>query len=75
MIPVYQLLMRPVLECAAKSEVRISDVVDDLADRLKLTDEERNELLPSGKQTRFSNRVHWAKSYLNPHSPTGCHYF
>jgi len=64
MIADYQSLMRPVLECAAKSEVRISDVVDELADKLKLTDEERNELLPSGKQTRFSNRVHWAKSYL-----------
>jgi restriction system protein len=29
-----------------------------------LSEEEREELLPSGKQTRFSNRVHWAKSYL-----------
>ena len=56
--------MRPVLECAAHGEVRIGDVVDQLADCIELTDEERNELLPSGKQTRFSNRVHWAKSYL-----------
>ena len=29
-----------------------------------LTNEERNELLPSGKQTKFANRVHWARSYL-----------
>jgi restriction system protein len=64
MIPDYQALMRPVLECAASGEVRISDVVDRLADNCQLTDEERNELLPSGKQTRFSNRVHWAKSFL-----------
>lgn len=64
MIPDYQALMRPVLECAASGEVRISDVVDRLADNFQLTDEERNELLPSGKQTRFSNRVHWAKSFL-----------
>lgn len=64
MIPDYQALMRPVLECAASGEVRISDVVDRLADKFQLTDEERNELLPSGKQTRFSNRVHWAKSFL-----------
>lgn len=65
MIPDYQTLMRPVLECAASGEVRISDVVDRLADNFQLTDEERNELLPSGKQTRFSNRVHWAKSFLD----------
>lgn len=64
MIPDYQALMRPVLECAASGEVRISDVVDRLAGNFQLTDEERNELLPSGKQTRFSNRVHWAKSFL-----------
>lgn len=64
MVPDYQTLMRPVLESCAHGEVRIGDVVDRLAERFELTDEERNQLLPSGKQTRFSNRVHWAKSYL-----------
>lgn len=64
MIPDYQALMRPVLECAAEREVRISDVVDLLADKLGLSSDERTEMLPSGKQTRFANRVHWAKSYL-----------
>lgn len=64
MIPDYQVLMRPVLECAKDSEVKIGDIVDGLADRFQLSEEEREELLPSGKQTRFANRVHWAKSYL-----------
>lgn len=64
MIPDYQTLMRPVLEMASKGEVRIGDIVDVLADRFGLTEEERTELLPSGKQSRFANRVHWAKSYL-----------
>lgn len=64
MIPDYQTLMRPVLEGAMDGEVRISDIVEQLASKFELTDEERNELLPSGKQTRFSNRVNWAKSYL-----------
>lgn len=64
MIPDYQTLMRPVLESAASGEVKISDVVDRLADVFKLTADERAELLPSGKQARFSNRVNWAKSYL-----------
>jgi restriction system protein len=31
---------------------------------LGLTPEERGELLPSGKQTLFYNRVNWAKTYL-----------
>ena len=64
MIPDYQTLMRPVLQASATGEVRIGDVVDQLADKLALSDDDREELLPSGKQTKFANRVHWAKSYL-----------
>ena len=64
-IPDYQFLMLPVLKAAAHGEVRIGAVVDELATQLQLTVEERAELLPSGKQTVFSNRVHWAKSYLS----------
>ena len=65
LIPDYQSLMLPVLEASSKKEVRIGSVVEQLADQLNLTPEERGELLPSGKQTVFSNRVHWAKSYLS----------
>jgi restriction system protein len=43
---------------------RISDVVNQLARDFRLTKEERQQLLPSGKQTTFANRVHWAKTYL-----------
>jgi restriction system protein len=64
MIPDYQTLMRPVLECASDGEVRISDVIEQLANKFDLTADERATLLPSGKQTTFANRVHWAKSYL-----------
>jgi len=41
-----------------------SDVVATLAIDFHLTQEEQEQLLPSGKQTTFSNRIHWAKSYL-----------
>ena len=64
MIPDYQTLMRPVLACAAAGETRIGDAVEQLADKLGLTPDERLQLLPSGKQTMFANRVHWAKTYL-----------
>jgi restriction system protein len=56
--------MLPVLKRAAKAEVRIGEVIDDLASEFALTPEERAELLPSGRQTTFANRVHWAKTYL-----------
>jgi len=64
MIPDFQTLMRPVLECAAKGEVRIGDVVEQLSLSMRLAPEEKLALLPSGRQTTFANRVHWAKSYL-----------
>ena len=63
-IPDFQSLMLPVLRASASGEVKISDVVSQLSSELKLTDEEASELLPSGKQTTFANRVNWAKSYL-----------
>jgi restriction system protein len=64
-LPDYQSLMLPVLVCSSTGEIRIGNVVEKLADDLGLTSEERSELLPSGKQAIFSNRVHWAKSYLS----------
>jgi restriction system protein len=63
-IPDFQTLMLPVLRSSEMGEVKISDVVQSLADKFQLTEDERSELLPSGKQTTFANRVHWAKSYL-----------
>lgn len=64
-IPDYQFLMLPVLLASSAGEVRIGTIVEKLAAQLGLSPEDRNELLPSGKQTIFSNRVQWAKSYLN----------
>lgn len=63
-LPDYQTLMKPVLRSAIKGERRISSVVSELEQAFDLSDAERAELLPSGKQTRFANRVHWARSYL-----------
>jgi restriction system protein len=63
-IPDYQTLMLPVLRMSAKGEIRVSDVVEAISTEFALTDEERSALLPSGKQTIISNRVHWAKNYL-----------
>lgn len=63
-IPDFQTLMLPVLRISSKDEVKISAVVEQLASDFNLSSEERAQLLPSGKQTTFANRVHWAKSYL-----------
>lgn len=64
MIPDYQALMRPVLECAAAGETKIGDAVERIGEQLGLSMEDRAQMVPSGKQTLFANRVHWAKTYL-----------
>lgn len=64
MIPKYQELMRPVLSAASHGERKISDVVSEMENAFGLSPEEREELLPSGKQSVIANRVHWARSYL-----------
>lgn len=42
---------------------RPEEVEDVVADQLGLTEEEKNEQIPSG-QSRFSNKVNWARFYL-----------
>lgn len=64
-LPNYQILMLPLLRCAEfGNEVKTSDCVDLIAKQLNLTEEEISQPLPSGRQTIFNNRVHWARTYL-----------
>lgn len=64
MIPDYQTLMLPVLTLAREQEVSTQEVVTVLAEKYNLSEDEREQLLPSGKQRTFDNRVSWAKGYL-----------
>lgn len=63
-IPDFQTLMRPVLAAAEAKPVRMPDVAAALADAFHLSPEEREELLPSGRQRLFYNRLAWAKFHL-----------
>ena len=64
-IPDYQGLMRPILTLLADGhEHSVKQLLPPLADQFQLTDEERGQLLPSGRQETFRNRVHWASFYL-----------
>ena len=63
-IPDYQTLMLPVLTVAAEGETRVPVAADRVADQLGLSEEEREEMLPSGKQRVLRNRIHWAKFYM-----------
>jgi restriction system protein len=63
-IPDYQTLMLPVLTFAAERELPTKECVDLVTTKFGLSQDEREQLLPSGKQTTVANRVHWAASYL-----------
>jgi restriction system protein len=57
--------MLPIMEIAADKNIYLfRDVIDKLIEKYGLTDEEIKELLPSGKQPIFENRVGWAKTHL-----------
>lgn len=63
-IPDYQTLMLPVLRLAAEGETRVPLAAEKIADQFKLSEEEREEILPSGRQRILHNRIHWAKLYM-----------
>ena len=64
-IPDYQSLMLPTLKAlSGKLEKKISDVRKHVADAEGLSSEQLQELLPSGRQTVFANRVSWAMHYM-----------
>lgn len=64
-IPDYQALMLPVLRIAASGPTRVPEASDRIADKLGFSQEERAEMLPSGRQRILHNRIHWAKFYMS----------
>lgn len=64
-VPKYDELMKPLLAAVQDGEVyKMKDVTTALAQQLNLSVEDLAEMLPSGRQTVFKNRVGWAKTYL-----------
>ena len=65
MVPDFQSLMLPVLRAlAGESEVRLVEVRRRVAEAERLTPDDLRELLPSGRQSVFSNRVSWALAHM-----------
>ncbi len=65
-IPDYQTIMLPLLKFASdEKDHSIHEAIKVLADQFNLsTEEKKRELLPSGQQEVFVNRVGWARTYL-----------
>lgn len=64
-VPDFQSLMLPILKYVSDGkEHSLRETIEYLAEQFQLSDEERKELLPSGKQPVFENRVGWARTHL-----------
>ncbi len=65
-LPDYQSLMLPLLWYAgvADGEITTNKAVEVLAQELNLTEQDLKEMLPSGTQFTFVNRVGWAATYM-----------
>lgn len=64
-VPEFQAFMRPTLAALEHgSSVSVPDLRAAAADALGVSPEDQAELLSSGKQPRFSNRVGWALTHM-----------
>ena len=64
-IPKYHEIMLPLLQYVSnEKEFSIRDIFENMAEFFKLNDSDKSELLPSGRQSIFENRVGWARTYL-----------
>lgn len=64
-IPDFQCFMLPVLQSLRLGdEKNHSEIIEEVADSLKLSDEDRRQLLPSKKDRVYRNRIAWALSFL-----------
>ena len=64
-IPDYETLMLPVLRLFAEGARNIADCLPRLKEQFNISDEEFEELLPSGRVTIIQSRAHWARTYLS----------
>jgi restriction system protein len=64
-VPDFQSFFKTLLELAGDGEEHsVWEAREVTASRMNLSEAELSELLPSGTQTKFDNRVAWAKSYF-----------
>src|SRR5207248_4941759 len=64
-VPDFQSLMLAMMRIASDDkEHSLSEAREVLSSQFRLTETDLEELLASGRQSKFSNRVAWAKSYL-----------
>ena len=64
-IPDYEKMMLPILSFLAdRKEKTTRDVINHVIEKFKISSEEQDEIIPSGKAKLLDNRVGWACTYM-----------
>lgn len=64
-VPNFQSFFKPLLQFTADGEEHsMKEINEKLAAKMKLTKEDILELVPSGVQSKYENRISWAASYF-----------
>jgi len=64
-VPDYQTFFLPLLSFAADDKIHsLRDAYVAMAKHFKLSETDQREMLPSGKQAIYKNRIAWARAYL-----------
>lgn len=64
-VPDFQSMMLPFLQFAADgNEHELSAVTEHIAQHFKLTPADREDMVPTGNQSRLGNRVGWCRTHL-----------
>ena len=73
-VPDYETLMLPVLRLFEGGAKNVAECVPHIKEQFGISDEEAEELIPSGRITILQSRTHWARTYLSKagllHSPS-----
>lgn len=64
MIPDYQTAMLPALKSLRTGVRHFREIRQELTDLFDLTEEEKNQLVPSGQKLLFSDRISWSLTYM-----------
>lgn len=68
-VPDYETMMRPFLAAIDNGARNVSEALPALKTFFSISEEEAEEMLPSGRISVLANRAHWARTYL---ASAGC---
>lgn len=64
-VPDFQTMMLPILKLISEGAKNVSECAPALQRQFAISEEEAQELVPSGQQTLLLNRAHWARNNLS----------